>query len=50
MDRNLGAFAAMRPDLFGTIEEEIEVGAIAGDEAIARQAGADAGLKKDFNF
>ncbi|CAD7933519.1 unnamed protein product [Amoebophrya sp. A25] len=43
VDRNLGAFAAMRPDLFGTIEEEMEVAAEAGDEAIARQAGADAG-------
>lgn len=43
IDRNLGDFAAMRPDLFGTIEQEMEAAAEAGDEAIARQAGADAG-------
>lgn len=48
IERNLGAFAAMRPDLFGTIEEEIEVAAEAGDEAIARQAGADAGIDCGF--
>ncbi|CAD7933818.1 unnamed protein product [Amoebophrya sp. A120] len=43
VDSNLGAFAAMRPDLFGTIEEEIAVAADEDEEAMARAAGADAG-------
>ena len=32
-----------RPDLFGTVEEEIREAAEAGAEAAARDAGADAG-------
>eukprot|EP00933_Yihiella_yeosuensis_P030521 TRINITY_DN24163_c0_g1_i1.p1 TRINITY_DN24163_c0_g1~~TRINITY_DN24163_c0_g1_i1.p1 ORF type:complete len:699 (-),score=262.40 TRINITY_DN24163_c0_g1_i1:188-2284(-) len=43
VEANLASFVAKRPDLFGTIEEEIAEAAEAGAEAAARDAGADAG-------
>mmetsp|Transcript_5695 Transcript_5695/g.13127 ORF Transcript_5695/g.13127 Transcript_5695/m.13127 type:complete len:701 (-) Transcript_5695:56-2158(-) len=43
VEANLASFVAKRPDLFGTVEEEIREAAEAGAEAAARDAGADAG-------
>eukprot|EP00930_Biecheleria_cincta_P078129 TRINITY_DN6552_c0_g1_i1.p1 TRINITY_DN6552_c0_g1~~TRINITY_DN6552_c0_g1_i1.p1 ORF type:complete len:703 (-),score=210.82 TRINITY_DN6552_c0_g1_i1:76-2184(-) len=43
VEANLAGFVAKRPDLFGTVEEEIREAAEAGAEAAARDAGADAG-------
>jgi len=43
VEANLASFVAKRPDLFGTVEEEIKEAAEAGAEAAARDAGADAG-------
>ena len=36
IDKNLGDFVAMRPDLFGTVEEEIIANAQAGNEEAAK--------------
>lgn len=43
VEANLASFVAKRPDLFGSIEEQINQAAEAGAEAAARDAGADAG-------
>jgi len=43
VEANLAGFVAKRPDLFGSIEEQIKEAAEAGAEAAARDAGADAG-------
>lgn len=43
VEQNLQAFVSKRPDLFGTVEEQIIEAASAGAEAAAREAGADAG-------
>lgn len=43
VEANLAAFVAKRPDIFGTVDEEIQVAAEAGAEQSAREAGADAG-------
>jgi len=43
VEANLDAFAKKRPDIFGTVDEEIQVAAEAGAEQSAREAGADAG-------
>jgi len=43
VEANLASFVAKRPDLFGTVDEQIKEAAEAGAEAAARDAGADAG-------
>lgn len=43
VEANLAGFVAKRPDLFGSVDEEIREAAEAGAEASAREAGADAG-------
>mmetsp|Transcript_1763 Transcript_1763/g.3934 ORF Transcript_1763/g.3934 Transcript_1763/m.3934 type:complete len:697 (+) Transcript_1763:132-2222(+) len=43
VEANLAAFVAKRPDLFGSVDEQIREAAEAGAEASAREAGADAG-------
>lgn len=43
VEANLAAFVAKRPDLFGSVDEQIREAAEAGAEAAARDAGADAG-------
>jgi len=43
VEANLAGFVAKRPDLFGTVDEQIKEAAEAGAEAAARDAGADAG-------
>merc|ERR1712176_681667 len=42
-EANLASFVAKRPDLFGSVDEQIREAAEAGAEAAARDAGADAG-------
>lgn len=43
VEANLAGFVAKRPDLFGSVDEQIREAAEAGAEAAARDAGADAG-------
>merc|ERR1719356_1352616 len=43
VEANLAGFVAKRPDLFGSVDEQIKEAAEAGAEAAARDAGADAG-------
>merc|ERR1712176_766265 len=43
VEANLASFVAKRPDLFGSVDEQIREAAEAGAEAAARDAGADAG-------
>merc|ERR1719506_2868419 len=43
VEANLAGFVAKRPDLFGSVDEQIREAAEAGAEASAREAGADAG-------
>merc|ERR1719502_1528020 len=43
VEANLAVFVAKRPDLFGSVDEQIREAAEAGAEAAARDAGADAG-------
>merc|ERR1719502_779892 len=43
VEANLASFVSKRPDLFGSVEEQIREAAEAGAEAAARDAGADAG-------
>jgi len=43
VEANLAGFVAKRPDLFGSVEEQIREAEVAGAEAAARDAGADAG-------
>lgn len=43
VEANLAGFVAKRPDLFGSVDEQIAEAAEAGAEASAREAGADAG-------
>mmetsp|Transcript_15605 Transcript_15605/g.35835 ORF Transcript_15605/g.35835 Transcript_15605/m.35835 type:complete len:695 (-) Transcript_15605:114-2198(-) len=43
VEANLAAFVTKRPDLFGSVDEQIREAAEAGAEAAARDAGADAG-------
>eukprot|EP00929_Paragymnodinium_shiwhaense_P101383 TRINITY_DN6443_c0_g1_i1.p1 TRINITY_DN6443_c0_g1~~TRINITY_DN6443_c0_g1_i1.p1 ORF type:complete len:691 (+),score=245.88 TRINITY_DN6443_c0_g1_i1:74-2146(+) len=43
VEANLAGFVAKRPDLFGSVDEQIKEAAEAGAEASAREAGADAG-------
>jgi len=43
VEANLAGFVAKRPDLFGSVDEQIQEAAEAGAEASAREAGADAG-------
>lgn len=43
VEANLASFVAKRPDLFGSVDEQIREAAEAGAEASAREAGADAG-------
>jgi len=43
VEANLAGFVSKRPDLFGSVEEQIREAAEAGAEASAREAGADAG-------
>merc|ERR1719265_2233293 len=43
VEANLAGFVAKRPDLFGSVDEQIREAEIAGAESAARDAGADAG-------
>lgn len=43
VEANLAGFVAKRPDLFGSVDEQIKEAAEAGAESAAREAGADAG-------
>merc|ERR1712159_854891 len=41
VEANLAGFVAKRPDLFGSVDEQIREAAEVGAEASAREAGAD---------
>jgi len=43
VEANLAAFVSKRPDIFGTVEDQIAIESELGAEAAAREAGADAG-------